>query len=421
MGTTGHSRVRQMGLVIAMIAVALLSAACFPTSTVNQTPAFSGPPVVILASPLTNDTYQEGVGINILVRVENAGPDIARVAISVDGQIIGEAPLPNPDGAASFTVRNGWPATGVGTHVISAVASRSDGTVSQPVQVQINVVAAPAQEQPTSTSTQTLPPAEQPTTDAGGQSAQPTNPPAQPTNPPAQPTNPPAEPTNPPAPTVTPTVGPPQVRVISGANVRSGPGVVFEPPVGSLAAGATAPILAVHTSGTWYKIQYYNGEAWIFSQVVEVLGDASSLPRDAGPATPIPVTPTPAPTATVASAVDLTIDATKSSISQFPLVCNVASEARITVVNTGTSPSPAVTLVWDDVYNTGVVTSTNAPVPALQPGQSTQIVMYLTVSTNYGELHTARITVDPANAAPETNETNNVYANQYQLARGTCP
>lgn len=421
MGTTGHSRVRQMGLMIAMIAAALLSAACSPTSTVNQTPAFSGAPVVILASPLTNDTYQEGVGVNILVRVENAGPDVARVAISVDGQIIGEAPLPNPDGAASFTVRNGWPATGAGTHIISAVASRSDGTVSQPAQVQINVVGAPTQSQPTAAPTNTQAAAEQPTTstDAGGQSAQPTNPPAQPTNPPAQPTNPPAEPTNPPAPTATPTVGRPEVRVISGANVRSGPGVVFDPPIGSLAAGSTAPILAVHTGGAWYKIQYYNGEAWIFSQVVEVVGDVASLPRDAGPATPIPVTPTAAPTATVATAVDLIIDGAKSSISA--QVCNVAAEARITVVNAGTSPSAAANVVWEDLFNGASQGSTSAPVPALQPGQSTLVVMYLTVSTNYNQTHTARVTVDPTNAVPETNDGNNAFTKDYTLARGTCP
>jgi len=406
--------------IIALLGLLLFSAGCGSAAPAEEETLATGAPVVQIAAPLPGDVYREGVGVNILVRVENAGPDLARVAIQVDGEIIGEAVQPQLGSAQTLTINNGWPAAGIGEHVISAVATRADGTSSDPVSVTINVVGsdvvsadeddeATENTLPTSTPTQT-------NSDQGGAQGGDT----QPTQPTAPTSAPPTEvpPTATPAPpTATPTPAVPQVRVTTGANVRSGPGVNFDPPIGSLAGGATADVLAVHTSGTWYKIEYYNGEGWISSTVVEVTGDISGLPRDAGPPTPIPATNTPVPTNTPAAAADLSITF-EQTVPEF--VCNQTSEITITVANTGTGPSGATRVVAEDLYNGQVTESTEAPIPALQPNESVTVVVDLTVSTNFAEAHVSRLRVDPDNVVPETNENNNTRERTYVLAPGGC-
>src|SRR5688572_30689888 len=177
-------RVERLRLLFLLLIASFALAACDMAAATTEDNSFEGPPIVRIAAPLANDTYREGVGVDILVRVENAGPDVARVAIQVDGEIIGEQTLPNSSGQPSFTVQIGWTATGVGSHTISAVASRGDTTVSEPATVTINVVAAP-QTQPQATNTQAQSQVQpsatnntgfsQPTQDNSSQQAQPTN------------------------------------------------------------------------------------------------------------------------------------------------------------------------------------------------------------------------------------------------------
>ncbi len=105
-----------------------------------------------------------------------------------------------------------------------------------------------------------------------------------------------------PAPTDGPTV--PTVRVQVNLNVRRGPNILFEPPIGGFAEGDTAEILAVNTSGDWYKVRYEGGEGWISgaAEFVTVTGNTSELPVESGP--PVPTeTPTPIP-ATATPTVD---------------------------------------------------------------------------------------------------------------------
>lgn len=402
---------------ILLLGVMLFSASCGTAAPAEEEPLTTGAPIVQISSPLPGDVYREGVGVNILVRVENAGADLARVAIQVDGEIIGEAVQPDLGTAQTITIRNGWTASGVGGHVITAVATRNDGTSSEPVSVSISVVASDvvsAEEEATDAPTQAIAATTAPTQDAAGQGEQPTQQQVQPTTAPPTDT---AAPTDPPAPSATPTSSTPQIRVTTGANIRSGPGVNFEPPIGSLAAGATADILAVHTSGTWYRIQYYTGDGWISSVVVEVIGDISGLPREAGPPTPIPVTNTPVPTNTPEAAADLSITF-EQTVPEFE--CNQSSEITITVVNSGTGPSAENRILVEDLYNGQVTVSTEAPIPALQPNESATVVVYLTVSTNFAEAHTNRMRVDPDNVVPETNEGNNTRERTYVLGAGGC-
>jgi len=417
-------RFAKIRLLLLLLMASFALAACDMAASPTEDTSFEGAPIVRIAAPLAGDTYREGVGVDILVRVENAGPDIARVAISVDGEIVGQATLPNESGQASFTVQIGWTATGVGAHSISADAARGDGTVSEPATVSINVVAAPqtapqatntqAQAQATATSQQNV---VQPTQDTSGQQPQ-----AQPTNTQAAPAT--AAATNTPEPPrATDTPSRPTVTITTGANVRRGPGQVFDPPIGSLAVGQTAEILAVNPAGTWYKIRFYNGEGWVSAQVVSVTGDIASLPRELGPATPIPVTATftPVPaTATSTSNVDLIIDGAQSAIIP-TFRCNQSSEIRMTVVNRGSTASPTTVINVQDIQPNGSVgATTSGAVPALQPNESRLITMYLTVNTFVSEGHTFRATVDGNNTVPESNEGNNSYEYRYVLERGTC-
>ncbi|MEO1288229.1 MAG: SH3 domain-containing protein [Chloroflexota bacterium] len=89
--------------------------------------------------------------------------------------------------------------------------------------------------------------------------------------------------------TQTPTPSQPQVIVLNGANIHSGPSTAFQPPIGTIAAGEHANILAVHPSGRWYLIEHQNGDGWINSSLVETVGDLSSLPSEWGLPTPTSV------------------------------------------------------------------------------------------------------------------------------------
>jgi hypothetical protein len=409
-------------LLVVLLLASLGIAACSPTNTPEDTQSlFEGVPVVRIAAPQPNDTYYEDVGVNIIIRVENAGPDIARVAITLDGQIIGEATLPNSGGAPSFVVTNSWTATGVGSHTIGAVVSRNDGTANTPVEVPINVVEALASNADSEPTSNTTAPTQAPTTSSGdSQSVQPQTTTA-PTNTVA-PTTPP-EPTTPSEPTSVPptaTSSRPQVRVTTGANIRSGPGTAFEPPIGSLAAGAMQDLLAVHTSGQWYKIRYYNGEGWIFANTVEVVGDISSLPREAGPPTPIPVTPTPVATATLAAVADLQIGGWTTN--PFPLTCGVNAANSVTIVNRGSGNSTATRVRIQDLFSGNVTTTANADIRALAPGESLTVTINITVTSNHSQGHVLRLALDPDGTLPETNEGNNQQDVPYApLAQGTCP
>ncbi|MDQ7025704.1 MAG: CARDB domain-containing protein [Anaerolineae bacterium] len=413
-------------LVLLLLASFAVSACSLIAQPEEETqPIYEGVPVVSIAAPQPNDSYYEGVGVNILVRVENAGPDIARVVIKLDGQIIGEALVPNSGGAPSFVVTNSWTAIGVGAHTIDAVASRNDGTSSNPVQVPINIVAAPQSStgsQSTTdnqTTTNTIPPTQVPPTTTGDTQIvqdQPTT--IAPTNTVVA-TNPP-EATDPPPPTTVPatdTPSRPQIRVVTGANIRSGAGTNFQPPIGSLAAGAVEDLLARHPSGQWYKIRYYNGEGWIFADTVEVIGDIATIPVESGPPTPVPFTPTPVSTATPVAVADLSI-VSSSTVPEFE--CGNASEIMITVSNSGTGNSEATRIVVEDLFNGAVGAQTEANIGSLAPGQSQTVTLYLTVFTNVFEGHTSRFRIDPDNLVTETNENNNADQRDYVLGGGSC-
>ena len=106
--------------------------------------------------------------------------------------------------------------------------------------------------------------------------------------------------------TLTPPVDTSVVTIVTGANVREGPGTNY-PVIGNIAEGGTAPILGISAAGTWYAVDFggaLEGRAWISKQVARYDGDESDLavvaapPPPAATATPKPANnPAPGPIA----------------------------------------------------------------------------------------------------------------------------
>lgn len=393
-----------------------------------------GPPVVVIQSPQANATYLEGISINILATISNAGPDIARVVVELDGARIGDEANPNPTGAAVFNIRLPWTAQGIGSHTINVSAERADGTASAPVPVTINIVQQDSDTGSQGGSTGSTPgsqpvvPTVQPTQDTSQQ--QPTqgtgatNQQAQPTVPVPQNTQPPPpSPTDPPPPTAQPTSSQPRARMNVGVNIRQGPGTVFAI-IGSMAANDETTLLAVNPAGTWYKIQYYNGEGWVFGTLVTTSGNLSNLPVDAGPPTPVP-TNTPLPPSATPIPVNVNLAIVNVATSPHPLTCAVTSEVQVTIRNTGTQATPngGAVSIQAILNSTGAVLETTRTVfPVIAPGQQVTVSAFITVSVNTNETQHLVVRIDVDNQVTESDENDNTRNDaDYVLQRGSCP
>ncbi len=401
---------------IAACAFAISGCTLLENMTAETTPLFDGAPLVRLASPLPNEIYAQGAAVNILGRVENAGLDVAMVEILLNGEPIGRAEDPNVSGAAAFTVTNSWPGT-PGDHVITLRALRADGTSGE-ASVRITVQGETVAVLPPEPEAQATPeePPQLPTPVVPAQT-QPTPRPS-PTPAPTQP--PPPDTAAQPQP---PAGSAPTISVISGANIRSGPGIVFDPPIASLPAGATGTIVAISPDRQWYRITYNNGlgRGWINAAVVTTTGDLAGLPIDAGPATPAPQPPAAAnPDQPAAPAANTDLSITFFATTPDPLVCNQQAAITVIVVNTGSTPSAETTLLVEDLYNGQQQASATATVRSLGQNESVELNLPLTVSTFFLEGHTLRARVDPDNRVPETNEGNNEVTKTYTLAQGDC-
>jgi hypothetical protein len=380
--------------------------------------AITGAPIVRMIAPLPNAPYREGVGVPIQAQISNAGSDIDRVEVSVDGTVVQTFAAPNPDGRPAFSITHTWPAAGSGTHSIDVIAFRADGSASPSVAVSITVVVQGAvvtdEPQPSpSGGTQTT----------GGQQVTATR------------SQPPAA-TNTPQPTQVPasaTPNTPQITTRQGINVRGGPGTNFNPPIGSLAAGATAPLVARNPAGDWYKIRYYNGEGWVFAGLVDVSGDTASLPIDPGPPTPIPATPTPliptAPPATPVPATSANLVAGNVRIDNraggSEPICAQTFDIYFDVANLGTQPTTVSGIIEvrdvrvSDGSQQGI---TQGAFGIIQAGQTVNIgPIPLTVSTYYNEQHRVILRINPNGAVPENNPNDNTREVTFTLQKGACP
>ncbi len=397
---------RQMRLFARLLLLVVLLAACNLNQSQVNTTTVSGEPAVRIVSPLPNATYLEGVPVNIVANVSNAGADIDRVEVLVDGAIVATLPQPNSTGAAAFSVTHGWSAAGMGAHSIDVTAFRADGSSSAPAAVNITVVNRNTQPTATNTNNPAALPSVTPRTTlqqatvSGGQ------------------------------PTVAAQTGDatssvPTANITQGVNVRRGPGLAFDPPIGAFAPGQTAEILALNNAGDWYKVRYGGGEGWVFAQLVEVTGDVNSLPREAGPAVPtFAPTAIPLPTATTAPQSSANLVAGIVELSPAQPTCAQTINIGFDVANLGsqaTSASSTVSVQDVRVADGSVQGTTVGGFPVIQPGQTFRVTMALTVSTWYNEDHRLILIIDPNNEIPENNETDNRREHVYRLERGSCP
>ena len=408
-----------------VVALAMLVSGCNLASSPNQSEtAISGPPTVQIAAPPANATYLENVTVNIQALIGNAGTDIDRIEILVDGTIIQTLKTPNPGGAPSFSIAQSWPAASAGQHTISVTAFRADGSSSAPASVAINVISA--QPSPTTQATQ----------GGGGTTVQPTssgntNPQPQPTTNSntggTNPTNPPPQPTNPPPPAATATPSAPYATTTQGINVRGGPSTLFNPPIGSLAADQSVDLLARSPDGQWFKIKYYNGTGWIFAAYTKPSVDPNSLQVDAGPPVPTltPVVPTAVPFTATPPPAQTTADLVLGNVNinpGLPIACGKTVAISIDVANLGGQPTTASgTIKIRDIYvkNNQEVASTTGAFGPIQNGQTVNISgIFLTVTSFVGEDHKLVITINPDGAVPETTNSNNSVEKPYNLQGG---
>ncbi len=407
---------RQWALLAGLV---LLLAACNLDQTVGGGEALiSGVPQVRIASPLPNATFLEGVSVNIQAAVSNAGADIDRVEVLVDNAIDATIPQPNEAGTPAFSVAHTWKAEGAGSHTISVVAFRGDGSSSTPATVSVTVVAQGAKPETT----------DEANGGQGGGQVSAANADATATRlaelvKPDEPTASP-EPTEPPPPTATETPSKPMATFSQGVNVRSGPSTLFNPPIGSFATGQTADILGKTPAGDWYKVRYYNAEGWVFGQLMTISGDTSQIPNDPGPPVPTltPVPPTAVPvTATPATTTNLV--AGNARFDPGSPKCKQTFNIYLDVANLGQQANSVTGTLSVDVFavRDGAKTgSTTGAIPIIQPGQTVAVgPIPITLDTYVGENHKLVLVVDSGNVIPETNDGDNRKELEFTL-NGPC-
>jgi hypothetical protein len=274
-------RIALIGLLLLLITTGCtLSLAGTATTDSTATPAvLPGQPQVQILPRLANTAYREGVLVYILATVSNAGANIARLEVSVDGIIVAQRDNPNVMNEAIFTVQETWLATGVGERIVTVAVTRTNGERGEnSVRILVTneglALAPVVTELPNVVTvvenTEQVIPTSQPLaipTEGGEVVVAPIA------------TNTPSLEVNPNAP----------VAVFEGrVNVRRGPSQEFAPPLGIFEAGDSTTILATNEAGDWLKIVYNGGEGWILASIARVEGDISTLPREAGPPIPTP-------------------------------------------------------------------------------------------------------------------------------------
>ena len=89
-------------------------------------------------------------------------------------------------------------------------------------------------------------------------------------------------------PSRTPTLVPVQVEAIGEANLRSGPGLDFDI-VGQITVGNPVPVIGRSLQWPWYLVKWDespSGQAWVFEQLVIVIGDITVIPFVDAPTLP---------------------------------------------------------------------------------------------------------------------------------------
>lgn len=226
---------------------------------------------------------------------------------------------------------------------------------------------------------------------------------------------------------VTPTTDPAPIGTITPAtaNVRTGDGQNY-PIIGSLARGTSVQLIGLSNRGSnWYQVRIPSGQlGWMAASVLSISGNVATLPLVAPPpppptAIPPTLTPTPIPlTPTPSTSADYT--AGNASLNPASPQCNQQFIVSLDIANLGTATLPGGFLQVTDTraLDNSLPTSVTVAFPVINPNQTINVQVPLTISTFFNENHRITLVIDPSNILPESNEGNNVRTIDYLLVQG---
>lgn len=213
-------------------------------------------------------------------------------------------------------------------------------------------------------------------------------------------------------PSVTPTPCAPTVMAAMDANIRSGPGTMYEI-ISFLPLNGTTTVTGRNDANTWWYIVLPGNTTnygWIAGSVVTTSCLPASVQVVAAPPTP---TPTPTPTYTEVPATYPDLYVSEYTWSPSPPHKGVSFHVRVGAYNAGNAPAGPFTVEW--------WLSTSAPAPACTwniPSMAAKggRILECDYTTAGWANYPSQVVVDSGDTLEESDEGNNVWAKTLQIA-----
>ncbi len=334
---------------------------------------FEGPPQIIIAAPLPNQTFLAGTTVIVQARVENAGADLARISVLLDEALLGEKINPNETGAAILPLSIDWPTSNPGNYQLAVMAERGDGTSAR-ADVTIRVIARGESQPSEPDSGETGSTTDD---DAAGAAA-------------------------------TDALDQPYVTAMLSqpSELRRGPSLDHEI-IGSLDRDAPIVIVAVSPYRNWYRIlREDEAQVWLLAEsVVEV--DISGLPAETGPPPPLP---------------NLVVDDLR--LQPDSPVCGEEIAVSATIRNVGTHRAPTLGLPIIEALRSEsgevVIAEPITLMQGLDADESYQLDAALTLREPLATDLIIRVTVGGIQVAEIDTSDNSATSQPFTLALGDC-
>jgi len=91
-------------------------------------PTAGGPLAITILAPVPEQAFVAGTLVIVQARIENAGADLARVAVLLDGSLLGEQLAPNPSAAHILPLTVDWRSSNPGRYTLTVLAERASGS-----------------------------------------------------------------------------------------------------------------------------------------------------------------------------------------------------------------------------------------------------------------------------------------------------
>lgn len=355
--------------VCLLAALVLAGAGCnLEFSPPGTAARFAGPPQIVIAAPLPNQTFLAGTTVIVQARVENAGADLARVGVLLDEALLGEKINPNETGAATLPLSIDWPTSNPGNYQLAVLAERGDGTSAR-ADVMIRVIAQ-GESQPASAATAS-------DTDDANDAA-------------------------------TAALEQPHVTatLVKPSQLRRGPSADHDI-ISELDINAPIVIIAVSSYRDWYRVQHEDEEqAWLLAESVDEV-DISGLPAETGPPPPLP---------------NLVVEDLR--LQPEAPVCGEAIAVSATIRNIGTHRAPTLGLpIIEALRSASGDVVTAEPITLMQgldADERYQLEAALTLQEPLGTDLIIRVTVGGIQVAETDASDNSATSQPFTLATGDC-